>query len=31
MENNMTTIAEPVVAHPMISYKDVMRTCPLSP
>ena len=28
----MTTVADdPVVAHPMTSYKDVTRTCSLSP
>ena len=30
MENDMTTLAEPAVAHPMTSYK-VTRTCPLLP
>ena len=31
MENDITTMAaEPVVAHPMTSYKDVTRTCSLS-
>jgi hypothetical protein len=29
MESNMTTMAaEPVVPYPMISNKDVIRTCP---
>lgn len=32
MENNITIMAvEPAVAHPMTSYKDVTRTCSLSP
>ena len=31
MENNMTTIAEPALAHSMTSYNDVTRTCALSP
>lgn len=32
MDNNMTTMAaEPAVAYPMISYKDVTRTYPLFP
>ena len=32
MENDMTTMAdEYVVAHQLISYKDVARTCSLSP
>lgn len=31
MENDMATVAaDPAVAHPMTSYKDVIRTCPLS-
>lgn len=31
MENYMTTMsADPVVAHPMTSCKDLTRTCPLS-
>ena len=32
MENDMPTMAaRPLVAYPMTSYKDVTRTCPLSP
>ena len=32
MENKMTTMTdEPVVAHPMTSYKDVIRTCSCHP
>lgn len=31
MENDMTTLAEPAVAHSMTSYKDVTRICSLSP
>lgn len=28
MENDMATVAaDPAVAHPMTSYKDVIRTC----
>jgi hypothetical protein len=30
MENNMTTITEPAVVHPMTSYKEMVRTCSLS-
>jgi len=32
MENDITTVAaDPAVAHPMTSNKDVTRTCSLPP
>ena len=32
MENDMTTMAaEPALTHPMTSYEEMTRTCPLFP